>query len=82
MQNIRKISAEVVLRKLAGAAAILIVFAGAFLVYFKLRAPLAPPLTADALFHFELHQLDVGIDLQLMIFPILLLMAMSLIPYF
>jgi signal transduction histidine kinase len=82
MQNISKISAEVVLRKLAEAAAILLVFAGAFLAYYSLRGPIAPPLTIDQLFHFEIHQLDIGTELQLIMVPILLLMLMSLIPYF
>ncbi len=82
MRKISGTSTTVILRKAAEAAAILLVFAGAFLAYYQMRGPAAPPLNLDQLFHLEIHQLDVGTDLQLIMVPILLLMAMSLIPYF
>jgi signal transduction histidine kinase len=82
MRNIPRLTTTVILRKLAGAAVILLLFSAVFLAYFKMRGAFAPPLSMDELFHFEIHQLDIGTFLQLMILPILLLMLMSLIPYF
>jgi signal transduction histidine kinase len=75
---------SVILRKLAGSALILLVIIGAFLLYLGLRGygatvPLSPFSFAD-LFRFELHQLDVGTYLQLIVVPVLLMYLLSLIP--
>ncbi len=84
MRKIFPYPLSVILRKLAGLVLILLVIIGAFLLYLGLRGygafmPLTPFSFAD-LFRFELHQLDVGTYLQLIIVPVLLMYLLSLIP--
>jgi LytS/YehU family sensor histidine kinase len=76
----------VILRILARLGVIILVYAGAFLMYFLLRDyPLIPnpiPFQATKFFPFEIHQQEIGFFLQITAVPVLLFLLLSYLPYF
>ncbi len=75
------------LRRLTRIAAIALVIIGAYWLYaFLSRIPgypvNRPPLTLANLTHFEIHQYEIGLFLQLTIIPVALLYVLSIVPFF
>jgi signal transduction histidine kinase len=86
MHNIFTPTSTRVLRKLAAFAAIPMAFAGAFWVNLRLRGypffPSANPLAWKEMTRFEIHQVDIGVFLQFIVVPVLLMFLLSSVPPF
>ena len=86
MQDILRPSTTIILRRLARIAAVILTITVIFSVFLILRnytflVP-PPPLRWIDLTRMEIHQLDIGISLEWIIVPVILLYLLPAIPYF